>query len=178
MRAWIRDRSLGIFFCSVFLVTWIGQLVVEWLDFVNDQAGHGEKAEFWSEPFWVSCGISGGLLGSGSGVAASRAGSLGSGAGVAVSGAGSLGSGSGVSVPGGGASVPDAGAVASGTPGSVVSVVVIVELDDSPSFPVVACAVAGAISAPKSANAATIVAVLETFPIFILKPSPSCDLTR
>jgi len=54
VRAWIRDRSLGIFFCSVFLVTWIGQLVVEWLQFVNEEADHGEKAEFWSEPFWVT----------------------------------------------------------------------------------------------------------------------------
>ena len=42
VRAWIRDRSLGIFFCSVFLVTWIGQLVVEWLQFVNEEADHGE----------------------------------------------------------------------------------------------------------------------------------------
>ena len=44
MRAWIRDRGLGIFFCSVFLVTWVGQLVFEWLEFVNEAADHGQKA--------------------------------------------------------------------------------------------------------------------------------------
>lgn len=53
MRDWIRDRSLGIFFVSIFLVSWVGQLVVEWLDFENEQAQHGARAEFWSEPFWV-----------------------------------------------------------------------------------------------------------------------------
>jgi hypothetical protein len=54
VRAWIRDRSLGIFFCSVFLVTWVGQLVFEWLEFANEAADHGQKAEFWSEPFWAA----------------------------------------------------------------------------------------------------------------------------
>ena len=54
MRAWIRDRSLGIFFCSVFLVTWVGQLVFEWLEFANEAADHGQSAEFWSEAFWVT----------------------------------------------------------------------------------------------------------------------------
>jgi len=54
VRAWIRDRSLGIFFCSVFLVTWVGQLVFEWLEFANEAAAHGQSAEFWSEAFWVA----------------------------------------------------------------------------------------------------------------------------
>lgn len=54
MRAWIRDRSLGIFFCSVFLVTWVGQLVFEWLEFANEAADHGQTAAFWSEAFWVT----------------------------------------------------------------------------------------------------------------------------
>jgi hypothetical protein len=54
VRAWIRDRSLGIFFCSVFLVTWVGQLVFEWLEFANEAADHGPTAAFWSEAFWVT----------------------------------------------------------------------------------------------------------------------------
>jgi hypothetical protein len=32
MRDWLRDRSLGVVFVSVFLVSWVGQLVFEWLD--------------------------------------------------------------------------------------------------------------------------------------------------
>jgi hypothetical protein len=53
MREWIRDRSLGILFVSIFLVTWLGQLVVQWIEFVDDQSVHGEKAEFWSRSFWA-----------------------------------------------------------------------------------------------------------------------------
>jgi hypothetical protein len=53
MRDWLRDRGLGVFFVSVFLGTWIGQLVFEWLEFENDAAAHGERAVFWSEAFWV-----------------------------------------------------------------------------------------------------------------------------
>jgi len=30
MREWIRDRSLGLFFVSMFLASWIAQLVFEW----------------------------------------------------------------------------------------------------------------------------------------------------
>jgi Rho termination factor, N-terminal domain len=49
---WVRDRSLGIFFFSLFLVSWIAQLVVQWFDFVEEQRDHGETAEFWSGAFW------------------------------------------------------------------------------------------------------------------------------
>jgi hypothetical protein len=52
MRDWIRDRSLGIFFLSLFLVSWVGQLVVEWLTFADDQRSHGATAAFWSADFW------------------------------------------------------------------------------------------------------------------------------
>jgi Domain of unknown function (DUF6766) len=54
MREWLRDRGLGVLFVSVFLVTWIGQLFFEWLDFENGAAEHGEKAVFWSEAFWAA----------------------------------------------------------------------------------------------------------------------------
>jgi hypothetical protein len=50
--AWIRDRSLGIFFVSLFLVSWVGQLIVQWFNYVNEQRDHGEAAEFWSGGFW------------------------------------------------------------------------------------------------------------------------------
>ncbi|HJS49307.1 MAG TPA: DUF6766 family protein [Gaiellaceae bacterium] len=58
MRDWVRDRSLGILFVTIFVVTWIGQLVVEWLDFVNEQSVHGATASFWSQAFWVAFGQS------------------------------------------------------------------------------------------------------------------------
>ena len=45
MRAWIRDRGLGVLFVSVFLVTWAGQLVFEWLDYVKVAADHGERRQ-------------------------------------------------------------------------------------------------------------------------------------
>jgi hypothetical protein len=54
MRAWIRDRGLGVLFVSIFLVSWIGQLVFEWLDYVNVASDHGEKASFWSQGFWAA----------------------------------------------------------------------------------------------------------------------------
>jgi hypothetical protein len=49
---WVRDRSLGIFFISLFLVSWIAQLVVQWFDFQNQQQDHGQVPEFWSGEFW------------------------------------------------------------------------------------------------------------------------------
>jgi hypothetical protein len=53
MRGWIRDRGLGVLFVSVFVVTWIGQLVFEWLEYADDAAEHGRDAVFWSTSFWV-----------------------------------------------------------------------------------------------------------------------------
>ncbi|HXG76657.1 MAG TPA: DUF6766 family protein [Gaiellaceae bacterium] len=52
MREWIRDRSLGLFFLSVFLVSWLGQLVVEWYRFADEAREHDSRAEFWSADFW------------------------------------------------------------------------------------------------------------------------------
>jgi hypothetical protein len=49
---WVRDRSLGLFFLALFLVSWIGQLVAEWFHFVNEQQDHQEAALFWSGEFW------------------------------------------------------------------------------------------------------------------------------
>jgi len=54
MRNWLRDRGLGVLFVSIFLVTWAGQLVFEWLDYANQEEAHGATARFWSEGFWVS----------------------------------------------------------------------------------------------------------------------------
>jgi hypothetical protein len=50
--AWVRDRSLGIFFVTLFLLTWIGQLLFEWQVFVDEQREHGSTALFWSADFW------------------------------------------------------------------------------------------------------------------------------
>jgi hypothetical protein len=58
MRAWIRDRSLGLFFVSMFLASWIAQLVVEWQVFADEQRQHDEKALFWSADFWETFGQS------------------------------------------------------------------------------------------------------------------------
>jgi len=52
MRTWARDRSLGIFFVSVFLVAWLAQLFFEWRVFVNEQREHDTSALFWSADFW------------------------------------------------------------------------------------------------------------------------------
>src|SRR5215216_2333387 len=48
LRGWLRDRSLGIFFVALFLITWVGQLVAQWFSFVNEQQDHHEAALFWS----------------------------------------------------------------------------------------------------------------------------------
>jgi hypothetical protein len=54
MRDWLRDRGLGVAFVSIFLVTWVGQLVFEWLEYVHEEQAHDASAVFWSEGFWVS----------------------------------------------------------------------------------------------------------------------------
>jgi hypothetical protein len=51
---WLRDRSLGLFFMGLFLVTWFAQLIVQWLEYVDEQQTHGEAAAFWSSEFWVT----------------------------------------------------------------------------------------------------------------------------
>jgi hypothetical protein len=51
-RAWVRDRSLGLLFVSLFLVSWVAQLFFEWKVFANEQAEHGTEAVFWSASFW------------------------------------------------------------------------------------------------------------------------------
>jgi hypothetical protein len=58
MREWIRDRSLGLFFVSMFLASWIAQLVVEWQVFADVQRAHGHRALFWSADFWETFGQS------------------------------------------------------------------------------------------------------------------------
>jgi hypothetical protein len=54
VRDWIRDRSLGLFFVGLFFASWIGQLVFEWLVFVDEQQEHDSEARFWSSDFWES----------------------------------------------------------------------------------------------------------------------------
>jgi hypothetical protein len=54
MREWIRDRGLGVCFVSVFVVTWAGQLLFEWLEFADEATAHGRDAVFWSAAFWVT----------------------------------------------------------------------------------------------------------------------------
>jgi hypothetical protein len=53
VRRWILDRSLGIFFLSLFLLSWIAQLAVQWFEYVDEGQAHGNRAEFWSTEFWV-----------------------------------------------------------------------------------------------------------------------------
>ena len=54
LRDWLRDRSLGIFFTSMFLLSWFGQLVVEWFEYVGEQQQHGQTAQFFSGDSLVS----------------------------------------------------------------------------------------------------------------------------
>ena len=37
---------------SLFLISWIAQLFVEWQVYADDQAEHGSSAVFWSANFW------------------------------------------------------------------------------------------------------------------------------
>lgn len=52
VRAWVRDRSLGVLFVSLFLVSWVGQLYFEWKVFADEQDAHGASPVFWSADFW------------------------------------------------------------------------------------------------------------------------------
>ena len=52
LRGWVRDRSLGIFFTSVFLGTWIGQVFFEWQVYAHDERARGAQPAFWSAGFW------------------------------------------------------------------------------------------------------------------------------
>jgi hypothetical protein len=58
VRAWVRDRSLGILFVSLFLASWIAQLWFEWQVFVDEQRAHDASAGFWSAAFWEAFGQS------------------------------------------------------------------------------------------------------------------------
>jgi hypothetical protein len=53
---WVRDRSLGLVFLGLFLLTWVGQLVVQWYEYVDEQQAHEQSAAFWSTEFWVVFG--------------------------------------------------------------------------------------------------------------------------
>ena len=58
MGQWVRQRSLGILFVSLFLTSWIAQLFFEWHVYVNEQREHGGSASFWSAGFWEEFGQS------------------------------------------------------------------------------------------------------------------------
>ena len=51
---WVRDRSLGLFFLALFLLTWLAQLIFQWFEYVDEQQTHEESAVFWSSEFWVT----------------------------------------------------------------------------------------------------------------------------
>jgi hypothetical protein len=55
---WVRQRSLGILFVSLFLASWIVQLFFEWRVYANEQREHGGSASFWSAGFWDEFGQS------------------------------------------------------------------------------------------------------------------------
>jgi hypothetical protein len=55
---WVRQRSLGILFVTLFLASWIVQLFFEWHVYVNEQREHGGSASFWSAGFWEEFGQS------------------------------------------------------------------------------------------------------------------------
>jgi Domain of unknown function (DUF6766) len=58
MRGWIRDRSLGVLFVSLFLASWVVQLYFEWRVYVGERRAHDESASFWSMSFWDEFGQS------------------------------------------------------------------------------------------------------------------------
>jgi hypothetical protein len=58
MRNWVRDRSLGILFVTLFVSSWVVQLFFEWRVYVDDQSEHGATASFWSAAFWEEFGQS------------------------------------------------------------------------------------------------------------------------
>ena len=45
---------MGLVFASLFLASWMGQLVFEWFSFADEQATHGEHAIFFSTEFWAA----------------------------------------------------------------------------------------------------------------------------
>jgi hypothetical protein len=58
MRVWIRDRALFLVLAALFVTSWVGQLVSQWFEFVNEQAEHGQTTVFWSSQFWWAFGQS------------------------------------------------------------------------------------------------------------------------
>jgi hypothetical protein len=58
MRAWVRDRGLGVLFVTLFLASWVVQLFFEWHVFADEQREHGAPASFWSADFWEAFGQS------------------------------------------------------------------------------------------------------------------------
>lgn len=58
MGQWVRQRSLGILFVSLFLASWIVQLFFEWRVYFAEQRAHGGSASFWSAGFWEEFGQS------------------------------------------------------------------------------------------------------------------------
>ena len=54
MNRFIRDYGLGIVLAGLFLVSWILQSLTGWVDFVSEQASHGETAQLFGDSgyFW------------------------------------------------------------------------------------------------------------------------------
>jgi hypothetical protein len=57
-REWMRDRSLGILFVSLFVTSWIGQLYFEWKVYAHDELELGAHPKFWSAGFFETFGQS------------------------------------------------------------------------------------------------------------------------
>jgi hypothetical protein len=53
---WIRDRSLGLLFLTLFLLTWVAQFMTQWLQFREEELAHGDSPNFWSGGFWAEFG--------------------------------------------------------------------------------------------------------------------------
>lgn len=54
MRTWIRDRALGLAFIALFVLSWLGQFLVQLRQVTNETKEHGKEflwSDFWME-FW------------------------------------------------------------------------------------------------------------------------------
>ena len=58
MREWIRGRTLGVLFVSIFLASWVAQLFFEWKVYADVTRDHGQEPVFWSADFFETFGQS------------------------------------------------------------------------------------------------------------------------
>ena len=53
MKRFARDYGLGIVLAVLFVVSWIGQSLTGWVEFVSEQQSHGETAELFGPSGYV-----------------------------------------------------------------------------------------------------------------------------